>query len=455
MAAIQKPIDIASTRQLFIDELFFDQQDNVKLTMHVPQVREVVLVTDKPWEDSIGPRYASVLRDRDVFKMWYRADTGHEHYVTCYAESNDGVHWEKPDLGLVDCRGSRDNNIVELATESSVINASVLLDPNAPPDERFKMVGRNAGGPVGTLDGFLSADGLRWREAQNPLVTKGGQFQAQTCLIWDDEREVYVAYSPLHSGDYGGIHVFRYTESRDFKDWSPPELVLAPDDDDPYLMRLYSPAPVKYHRAARAFLMFPGIMYPDRRYHDEQEMGLDDIQFATSRDGIKWERRFRQPWIRPGLDERNWVHRNPMSTQGILQTGPDELSMFFSELGRSGPPYHRLRRCTLRTDGFVSVEGPYAGWGEFTTPPFTFRGGELEMNYSTSGGGSIMVELQDAGGRPVPGFLLDESDVIFGDKIAGVVRWRDGSDVLALSGQPIRMRIRMRDSDLYAFKFND
>ena len=462
------PIDVGSDRQLFIDELFFDRQENVKLTMHRPEIREPVLASDMPWErQALG--YVTVLQDGDVFKMWYRADTNEDssdrnrwetdptlfRSETCYAESTDGVQWEKPNLGVVDFEGSRDNNIVEVATpHESVINMSVVLDPNAPADERYKMVGRNDTGPVDTLGGFLSADGFRWREAENPLITRGGEFKAQNNLIWDDEREVYLALLPLHAGDYGGIHAFRWSESNDFKTWTLPERSLTPDDDDPPLMRLYTPSAVKYRNAARAFVMLVPIMYPDRRYDPDQNMGLGDVQLATSRDGKTWERRFRGAWLRPGLDDRNWVDRNPMSAQGILQTSPEELSMYYTELGRSGSPHNRVRRCTLRTDGFISVEGPYAGWGEFTTPPMIFSGSELEVNYSTSGGGSILVELQDADGAAVPGFSLDDCDVIFGDKIAGVVRWKGGGDMSSVSGRPVRMRVRMRDADLYAFKFN-
>jgi hypothetical protein len=127
------------------------------------------------------------------------------------------------------------------------------------------------------------------------------------------------------------------------------------------------------------------------------------------------------------------------------------LSLYYSELFRS--PQSRLRRATLRTDGLVSVEGPYTGGGEFTTHPLTFTGSRLEFNYSTSGGGSIFVELRDEAGEPVPGFSLEDCAELFGDRVAGLVRWRKGNDLGALAGRPIRLRVRLRDAHLYAFCF--
>ncbi len=104
-------------------------------------------------------------------------------------------------------------------------------------------------------------------------------------------------------------------------------------------------------------------------------------------------------------------------------------------------------------DGFVSVSAPYSGWSEFVTPPMTFAGSALELNYSTSGGGSIYVEIQDEAGSPMSGFGLDACSEIFGDLTGGEVLWSGGPDLGALAGRPVRMRVRMRDADIFAFRF--
>ena len=87
------------------------------------------------------------------------------------------------------------------------------------------------------------------------------------------------------------------------------------------------------------------------------------------------------------------------------------------------------------------------------TKPLVFDGGNLTLNMSTSGAGSIQVEIQDAAGQPVPGYALADCPEVFGDELARVVRWRSGGDVRPLSGKPVRLRFVLKDADLYAFQF--
>ncbi len=107
----------------------------------------------------------------------------------------------------------------------------------------------------------------------------------------------------------------------------------------------------------------------------------------------------------------------------------------------------------LRTDGFASVNAPWAG-GEMLTKPFFFTGKELEINYRTSAPGFVRVEIQDAIGNPIAGYTLGDCQEIIGDEISRIVAWRGGSDVSRLSGQPIRLRFALKDADLYSIKFN-
>ena len=93
--------------------------------------------------------------------------------------------------------------------------------------------------------------------------------------------------------------------------------------------------------------------------------------------------------------------------------------------------------------------------GEFTTKPITFKGKELEMNFSTSVAGYVRIEIQDADGSPIPGYTLKDSPEIFGDQLDRVVAWKTGKDVSQLAGKPIRLRFVMRDADLYSFKFRE
>lgn len=470
----EKPIQAGSDRQLFLDEIWFDTQNNVRLKMHPPVVREIALSADQPWESG-GVHYSSVLKDGDRYRMWYRADgidpnKDMESY-SCYAESSDGVHWEKPNLGIVEYQGSTQNNIFYPTEGFPAINPSVILDKGAPPSERYKMIVQGKG----NILGYTSPDGIRWEQLPNNPIQTERPFDSHNVLLWDDERQRYVIYMRGvsesvpgtliwnderqgydHSppGTFNGGHrAIRRSESKDFVNWTRPEMVFDGDADDPPGIHFYTNSAAKYHRAAQAYLMFPMILYPGRINPEAPFPGLSDVQMATSRDGIAWGRQFREPFLRPGLDPRNWVDRNPIMGPGILETGPDELSMYYSELLRETEDQPRFRRCSLRTDGFVSVEGPYKGWGEFVTPPLTFAGDRLEMNYSTAGGGSIFVELQEEDGTPIKGLSLDDCNEMFGDKIEGIVSWSGDAGLKAHTGKPVRLRIKLRDASLYAFRF--
>jgi hypothetical protein len=113
-----------------------------------------------------------------------------------------------------------------------------------------------------------------------------------------------------------------------------------------------------------------------------------------------------------------------------------------------------LRRYTLRLDGFVSAS---AGWrgGELITKPLTFTGKRLLLNFSSSAAGAIQVEIQDAAGKAMPGLALDDCQSVFGDSLDRTVTWADENSVARLAGKPVRLRFRLQDADLFAFRFAD
>jgi hypothetical protein len=111
-----------------------------------------------------------------------------------------------------------------------------------------------------------------------------------------------------------------------------------------------------------------------------------------------------------------------------------------------------LIRYALRTDGFVSVNARYRG-GELVTKPLVFRGHQLTINFATSAAGSLRVELQDAAGKPLPGYGLEDAVEQAGDDIGRTVTWKTGSELGALAGTPVRLHFVMTDADLFSLRF--
>lgn len=185
----------------------------------------------------------------------------------------------------------------------------------------------------------------------------------------------------------------------------------------------------------------------------------------TTRGGTHFDRTFMEAFVRPGLGAENWVTRSNYALRGVVPTGEREMTIYVNR--HNGQRSAHVQRHTLRTDGFVSVHAPYGG-GELLTKPLVFGGGQdsnvsgtaarrsqpvLQINYSTSAAGSIRVELQDADGRPLPGFRLEDCQEIVGDEISRIVRWNRESDLSRHEGKPVRLRFVMKDADLYSIQF--
>lgn len=451
------PLDIGSRWELFVDEYLVAQKRGVALKLHEPAKREVVLTTDQPWE---GPTcaYFSAVQEGGKVRLYYRGSAGgsdhSEDQVTCVVESSDGIHFTRPKLGLIEAGGTKDNNVIWRGVESH--NFAVFLDTNpaAKPDERYKALGgvkqpgKNwaQGETPGGLYAFGSADGIHWRKLRPEVVMSKGAFDSQNVAFWDAARGRYASYSRIFSNKTRAI---QSSHSPDLLSWSSgtPNRYAA---GVPY-EHFYTSATVPCPTAPHLLVSFPKRFVDDRHKIKEHTVkGVSDAVFMTSRDGVSWDRTFLEAWVRPGPDPKNWTDRNTMTAAGIVETAPDEWSLYVSEHYRSAD--HRLRRVTVRKQGFASVHADAKG-GEFVTPPLRFSGKKLLLNYATSAAGAVQVELQDEAGRAFPGFALADMPELYGDELEAAAAWKSGADLSALAGKTVRLRVIMKDADLYALRF--
>ena len=201
---------------------------------------------------------------------------------------------------------------------------------------------------------------------------------------------------------------------------------------------------------------FPKRLSPDRYMSGNRGGGVSDGVYMTSRDGLHFKR-WGEALVRPGLQPERWETRNNMTAWGILETvsdlptAPKELSIFTSE-GYYGSQAARLRRFTVRVDGFVSANAPLKG-GELITRPFTFEGGALSLNVGTSAVGSVCVGIQDGDGKALKGYTLRDCDEIYGDSLDRMVTWKGQADLRGLAGKPVRLHFALSDADLYSLQF--
>ena len=460
------PIDIGSRLELMVDDhLVARLSGGAQRRLNRPVPQEIALRLDAPWEGNACGGF-TVFEDGDRYRMYYRgqnfeySNTGlsspRGKYI-CYAESADGIDWEKPELGLVEFDGSRKNNIV--MDGGNILNGmfSPFKDgnPACAADARYKSFVLMQRGDARGLWAYSSPDGLHWSEMSDGPVITSGLLDTQNLAFWDGERGEYRAYhrnefrlpqtgeepygshpvqassgvqrveahKPLDAdrqqdGDGGSLRGSRYgrdiltATSSDFVHWTPSVYVNysegRPDE-------LYTNQITPYYRAPHLFVGFP-TRYVEHPWSESLEAlpelehrrmragiserygaALTDGMFMSSRDGYSfylWPESFIRPGLRP-LD--NWTYGDNFQNWGIVTT-PSAFAGAPGELSfyvREG--YWRDGVSTLRRYT-LRVDGFASvqaplSGGEVVTKPLIFGGRELVLNFSASAAGSIRVEV--------------------------------------------------------------
>lgn len=475
-AGAGEPINIGSRRELFVDRFLIEKLHGTSLRMHSPRDEGVAFKFDKPWE-GLFSGYATIVTLEDGrLRAYYRGKAvankdGSEEELTCCAESTDGRTWTKPELGLFEVMGSKRNNVVLMKVNTATHNFSPFRDerPGVPADERFKAFGGTMEG--GGLTVWKSPDGYRWQKmAADPVITKAMvpykyMFDSQNVPFWSAAEGKYVAYYRVFEN---GIRRIVRSESADFLKWSAPVLLAYrnPEMEAP-VEHLYTNQTHPYFRAPHLYVAIAARFMPGRRVlTDEQAAAIQvnpgyfkdtsDAIFMTTRpaEGVGnagfYDRTFLEGFIRGGIGAQNWVSRTNYPALNVVPTGSDEMSVFVNQ--DYAQPTAHMRRYSLRTDGFASLHCPYAG-GHAITKPLVFAGHELSLNFSTSAAGGVKVGFEDANGRAVPGFSVEDCITQIGNELDRKVTWKSGTDVSSLTGKPVKLRFSMKDADIFSFQF--
>ena len=455
-----EPVALGSRRELFVDRLLIEKLDGVELRLHEPNREGVALKFDRPWEGAFSC-YTTVFRDGNLYRMYYRGlpmagkDESADS-VVCYAESADGIHWIKPNLRLFSIKGTLDNNIV-LTNAPFAHNFSPFLDakPDVPPGEKYKAL---AGLSHTGLHAFKSADGIHWEKWQAKAVFTNGIFDSQNVSFWSAQEQQYLCYFRTWKKLGEGFRWISRTTSKDFSTWTDPEEMEFGSTPPEHL---YTNGTHPYFRAPHIYIGLAKRFFPKKSAlpagqakelvsNPAYRVASSDSIFMTTRGGRHYERAFMEAFIRPGPDPEDWVSRDNTPALGVVPGTKRQMYVY------RGSHYAQLTahmaRYSLRTDGFVSASSSYQG-GELLTRPFTFSGTRLEINFVTSAAGGIRIEVQDLNGQPFPGFSLQDCPEKIGDEIDRVVSWKGGDDLSQLAGKTVRLRIALKDADLYSFRF--
>ncbi len=459
VAQSEGPIRLGEVHQLFADDFVIEDSFAVEFQMCQPKKYpgNPVMRPEKPWEGGYMSADAVVYDGgRHEFRMWYRgwADIKRGIRCLCYAISRDGVHWRRPNIGMVEFDGSTENNIVK-----SPPDMTVLQDPHdRNPSRRCKGAGRFD--TTGLCTAF-SPDGLRWTYDRDPELERIGD--AWTFLGWDDTCQRYVGY--FRPPDEKVRKIGRST-SKDFVHWTPLQTVLEPDEHDPVGTQFYNMHAMKYEGVYFGLLSVLHIDAVGLDFSQPNPEGGEqtvDTQLVFSRDGIHWTRMGnRRPWLALG-PHQSWEDMQNWPVTPV--TVGDEIWIYYSgvnvrhqipDLRRAGTRINgrwlggQIGLAKLRLDGWVAAQpeaGAEEGW--ILTKPMLLEGKTLWVN-ADARDGRLTAAVLDENGRPIPGFDRYSCLAITQDGTAVRLKWR-AAQLSVLTGRSVRLKFFLDRAKLYAF----
>lgn len=383
--------------------------------------------------------------------------------VLLYAQSSDGIHWEKPDLTKETKERSR-------LRPNQVFSGNISINPNieggpridggpvyydeheSDPERRLKYLyffsGEMAPGEVYGAKSeqriATSPDGIHWRVEDLTWGTR--KLDSPIGMFYNKHRDSYVITNRPNTGD----RRVTFIATKDFKNFTPRELVIHPDSEDPPLVQFYGMLVFPYED------MYIGLLW--RLHTDPAEIdivkifGPMDCSLTYSYNGWVFNRAFHKPFIAP--NERGEHGGGCIYVASMVCT--DNEIRFYS--GGSKAEHFRnqelkdaaLMLHTLRKDGFVYLES-YATRGRVITKALVFKKDDLRLNVSVPYGG-VRAQILDEKGKPIEGFRYQDSIPFFGDEIEYKPQWKNGRSLKTVLGKPVYLEIEVTEGQLYAIR---
>lgn len=422
----------------------------------------------------------SLINEGGVYRLWYenwlREDfekgMAGSFNALRYAESTDGIRWKLPRVGRKKFRGDRNHNVVYGATMTPVTGfhgGSVFKDASAPKRERYKafhlgmisartfaayhkkrpndidpMVERDVHRrKMGcALYGAVSPDGIQWKAVRGPLLVQNSDTH-NTCA-YDPALGKYVGYIRTW---YFDRRTIGRTVSDDFRRFSFPEEIFWPDATQAPYDTWYANGKTTMPGAPDYHIMFPMRW---RLITDHFEFHL-----AASPDNVVWGFVPGGPVCRPG-EPGEWDAGVVGPGCGMVELPGDRIGILY---GGTPIPHKYPRRPPLGglawawwpKGRLVALRAPEVG--SFALYPLQSNGRTAHLNFRTNLTGYVQVEARDEQGEVLPRRSFGDCDSLVGDHLDRVVTWRGRSDLGHSEGQPVKLRFRMRNADLFSVAF--
>lgn len=461
-----------------------DSPHGIRLRAQQAQRMGPLFLPKRPWEEGAGVALTTVIKDGGMYRGWGAPFTtagnppGQKYFT--YYESEDGLSWKRPNLGIVDFRGSKNNNIVNIFGTDG---GTVFIDPSAPSAERYKLIAEgyfpakvideylrrrpNAWDPIlyrklnGTakgMKGAVSKDGVHWSLFPDPMVME--VTDTQLTAYYDERLRKYVAYTRSYPvgirsprAHLDGRQTWRVarrsigrSETANYREFPLQQTILEPG---PRLL----PSQVLYTNGKTTM---PGAPDQHLLFSAVWDMAVDttSIHLATSHDGRLWHFLEGSPVLEPGpfgtFDGGViFAHPNLVELSDgrfvLPYTGYDVPHKYPRKLWKYAPGYAVWPKGRL-----VSLEAEY---GEFATVAVMPPGRRLRINALTDRAGSILVEVAGLDGKSLPERSFKEAKPVFGDLHWSPLTWNGQEDLGYKEGSSIMLRFRMDHAQLFGLEF--
>ncbi len=433
---------------LFLDYRHFEKVEGFTREIEKPVIHEVpVLASDKPWEKNYIATYGSVTRRSDgLFQMWYTGGRWCEEGLRPgYAESEDGLNFHRPDLGIVQKEGQHTNIVMD----ERLIGLSVILDEDDPDvSKRYKML--VGAGEHPRISAFRSPDGMHWLPlAENPVM---GVNPDGPIGLYRHPDGRYIAY---HRPCWGDRRI-ACSESWDFVHWSKPRVVLEPEPGDETNVQIYGMGAMNYgpYDIGTAWIYHT---VPEDMGWTKSLGGRTNPELVYGRGGYCWHRAMLgTPWIdledKPDQIGYGLVQ---CCSQPVKMKG--EIRFYFTRsyerhgednLAREDRIERKVFMARSRPDRFIAASCDEKG--EILTRPFWHPSPHIYVNARCKPDGYIKAELLDCGGNVIPGFEMEQCELFCGDSTVAEILWDGKTPSEALSGREIRIRLEVSRADLFS-----
>lgn len=415
--------------------------------------------------------YGTTMRIEGQFRMWYIGRTGRDEDTAnnegyngrlCYAVSNDGVNWEKPELGLVEFNGSKRNNLVAFPQDADISAGTVLYDPEDPDANRRFKINYELGPAFGNkMSVAYSPDGLNWAPSPDnpvgPVLEQTGLIKFNGCYFVNGQGPGQAVV---------GRSVMTYA-SYDFEHWTPASVLslsrspglAGPQWEDRAGLLEQVHLGAALHDRGNVILGVYG-MWHGTPSHDRRYVTMD-LGFVISHDAMHFHEPVRGFRFIPAREEHgSTVGFGPALMQGQGMENFGDKTFYWYSLWRSDG---QVRLATWARDrlGYVKPSQPNSP-AMLITCPFRVTDESQKVFLNVDGLGEyagVRVEVLDLEFRPVAGYSGEGSPILRESGLRVPVRWKEGN-TLPKSDGPVRLllnfgqlspdSIRPEDARLYA-----